>query len=188
MTSYRNLLLAFVAILLSACGGAPPKPDQGRDIEPAADATATPATEIQTEIETAEASNATAAPAALEAVEESAGETDTSSDPVDEEIVLAQSESATTTEDAPQWQFSEGQHFTMLTTAQGTSSSPDVIEIAEVFWYGCPHCFNFDPYLKKMGAKVTRRCTVHSLTGHVESDKSNSRAHFLYCRGVKQTG
>jgi thiol:disulfide interchange protein DsbA len=153
MTSYRNLLLASVAILFSACGGGP-ETDQGRDIEPAADATATPVTETQTEIETAEASNETAAPAALEAVEESAGETDTSSDPVDEEIVLAQSESATTTEDAPQWQFSEGQHFTMLTTAQGTSSSPDVIEIAEVFWYGCPHCFNFDPYLKKWAPKL----------------------------------
>ena len=42
----------------------------------------------------------------------------------------------------------------MLTTAQGTSSAPDVIEIAEVFWYGCPHCFNFDPYLKKWAPEL----------------------------------
>ena len=32
-----------------------------------------------------------------------------------------------------------------LTTAQGTSSPPDVVEVAEVFWYGCPHCYSFDP-------------------------------------------
>jgi len=42
----------------------------------------------------------------------------------------------------------------MLTTAQGTSSAPDVIEVAEVFWYGCPHCFNFDPYLEKWAPKL----------------------------------
>jgi len=35
----------------------------------------------------------------------------------------------------------------VLTTAQGTSSPPDKIETAEVFWYGCPHCFSFDPVL-----------------------------------------
>lgn len=25
----------------------------------------------------------------------------------------------------------------------------DKIEIVEVFWYGCPHCFDFEPYLEK---------------------------------------
>lgn len=47
------------------------------------------------------------------------------------------------------WKYKEGSHFSVLTTAQGTSSSPDKIEVAEVFWYGCPHCFNFDPYLSR---------------------------------------
>ena len=153
MTSYRNLLLAAVAILFSACGGGSDS-DQGRDTEPAAETATAPVTETQAEIETATDSNETSTPAALEAVEESAGETDTSSGPVDEEIVLAETESATDQEDAPQWKFSEGQHFTMLTTAQGTSSAPDVIEVAEVFWYGCPHCFNFDPYLTNWVPKL----------------------------------
>jgi len=153
MKSYRNLLLVFVAILFSACGGTS-EPDQGRDIEPAAETTTAPVTETQAVAETADDSIETATPAGLEAVEESAGETDSASNPVDEEIVLAQTESVTAQEDTPQWQFSEGQHFTMLTTAQGTSSAPDVIEVAEVFWYGCPHCFNFDPYLEKWAPKL----------------------------------
>jgi thiol:disulfide interchange protein DsbA len=152
MTRYRNLLLASVAILFSACGDGSGT-DQVRDIEPAEETTPTPVTEAA-QPEIAADSTETTAPAALEAVEESAGEADTSSSPVDEAIVLAQAESAVAQEDAPQWQFSEGQHFTMLTTAQGTSSAPDVIEVAEVFWYGCPHCFNFDPYLKKWAPEL----------------------------------
>ncbi len=152
MTRYRNLLLASVAILFSACGDGSGT-DQVRDIEPAEETTPTPVTEAA-QPEIAADSTETTAPAALEAVEESAGEAGTSSSPVDEAIVLAQAESAVAQEDAPQWQFSEGQHFTALTTAQGTSSAPDVIEVAEVFWYGCPHCFNFDPYLKKWAPEL----------------------------------
>jgi thiol:disulfide interchange protein DsbA len=149
MTSYRNLLLASVAIFFSACGGGS-ETDQALDIEPAAETATAPPTEAEIAADSTE----TVVPAVLEAVEESTGETDTTSSPADEAIVLAKTESPAALEDAPQWQFSEGQHFTMLTTAQGTSSAPDVIEVAEVFWYGCPHCFNFDPYLKKWAPEL----------------------------------
>lgn len=45
--------------------------------------------------------------------------------------------------------FAEGEHYTRLTPTQPTSSSPEQVEVAEVFWYGCPHCFTFDPYLRQ---------------------------------------
>jgi thiol:disulfide interchange protein DsbA len=44
--------------------------------------------------------------------------------------------------------FELGVHYLRLSPTQPTSSSPDKIEVAEVFWYGCPHCFNFDPLLE----------------------------------------
>jgi len=67
-----------------------------------------------------------------------------------DEIVLAKTESPDPESAAvKEWKFSEGKHFTVLTTAQGTSSPLAKIEVAEVFWYGCPHCFNFDPYVEK---------------------------------------
>ncbi|MGD8323905.1 MAG: thiol:disulfide interchange protein DsbA/DsbL [Gammaproteobacteria bacterium] len=44
-------------------------------------------------------------------------------------------------------EFELGTHYNRLTPAQPTSSGPQQIEVAEVFWYGCPHCYNFDPYL-----------------------------------------
>jgi len=51
---------------------------------------------------------------------------------------------------APQeWKYREGAHYQRFANAQGTSSSPDKIEVAEVFWYGCPHCYSFEPYLEK---------------------------------------
>jgi thiol:disulfide interchange protein DsbA len=44
--------------------------------------------------------------------------------------------------------FELGTHYNRLSPAQPTSSSPDEVEVAEIFWYGCPHCFAFDPYVK----------------------------------------
>jgi hypothetical protein len=68
MTSYRNLLLAFVVILFSACGG---ETDQSRAIERAAEAPAAAETETQPAVETANDAIDETAPAALEAIEES---------------------------------------------------------------------------------------------------------------------
>ena len=148
MTSYRFLLIAAVAVLLTACGGESGS-EQNIATEPAVDTATVDTAEIEADLEDATDSSETTVPPALEAVEESAGDTDDSADAEDEEIVLAVAEPAAAEQAAPKWQFSEGQHYTMLTTAQGTSSGPDVIEVAEVFWYGCPHCFNLDPYLEK---------------------------------------
>ena len=49
--------------------------------------------------------------------------------------------------------FQLGKHYDRLSPTQPTSSTPDKVEVAEVFWYGCPHCFAFDPYLKSWVAK-----------------------------------
>jgi protein dithiol oxidoreductase (disulfide-forming) len=40
-------------------------------------------------------------------------------------------------------------HYRRLSPTQPTSSSPTQVEVAEVFWYGCPHCFSFDPHLAR---------------------------------------
>jgi len=44
--------------------------------------------------------------------------------------------------------FELGTHYGRLTPTQPTSSGPDQIEVTEVFWYGCPHCYAFEPYLE----------------------------------------
>jgi thiol:disulfide interchange protein DsbA len=45
--------------------------------------------------------------------------------------------------------FEMGVHYLRLSPTQPTSSNPDQVEVCEIFWYGCPHCFNFDPLLEQ---------------------------------------
>ena len=42
--------------------------------------------------------------------------------------------------------YSEGTHYKKLPPQQ--TNSGDKIEVLEFFWYGCPHCYSFEPYLK----------------------------------------
>lgn len=44
-------------------------------------------------------------------------------------------------------EFIEGQHYQRLNQAVRTRD-PAKIEVVEVFWYGCPHCFHFEPLIK----------------------------------------
>lgn len=38
--------------------------------------------------------------------------------------------------------------YTNIIPAQPTQTE-DKIEVVEVFWYGCPHCYDFEPYVNK---------------------------------------
>ncbi len=78
----------------------------------------------------------------LEVVEESAAE----AEPADESIVLAVAESPA---EAREWQFKEGEHYVRMVPTQPTVGGADKIEVAEVFWYGCPHCYDIEPYINK---------------------------------------
>lgn len=44
--------------------------------------------------------------------------------------------------------FKEGESYSKLTKPIATQSG-DKIEVLEFFWYGCPHCFSFEPTLRK---------------------------------------
>ncbi len=71
-------------------------------------------------------------------------------------IVLAQAEAEKPAAAAakPSGRFKLGTHYERLSPTQPTSSSPDQIEVAEIFWYGCNHCYDFDPYIENwLGSK-----------------------------------
>jgi thiol:disulfide interchange protein DsbA len=121
-------------LLLAACGNDDTAP---------AETTETPVV-----VEEAPAANvaepAVEAPAedeVLEVVEESASD----AEPEEQAIILAQADVPAT---APrEWQFTENQHYYRLVPTQPTFGGADKIEVAEFFWYGCPHCFDFEPYI-----------------------------------------
>ncbi|MBZ2169234.1 MULTISPECIES: thiol:disulfide interchange protein DsbA/DsbL [Marinobacter] len=43
--------------------------------------------------------------------------------------------------------WEEGTHYETLTTPVRTATEGDV-EVAEIFWYGCPHCYSFKPLVE----------------------------------------
>jgi thiol:disulfide interchange protein DsbA len=124
---------------LSACGNA----DQAGD-----EIAATAGEQVQPETsQAADESQATEKPA-VAVTEDIAGVVETEGTDIKSsanEIVL---DSSAAPAGAVTWKYAEGDDFRRMTTAQGTSSAPDKIEVAEVFWYGCPHCYDFDPILE----------------------------------------
>lgn len=44
--------------------------------------------------------------------------------------------------------YTEGKEYLRLSKPQPTST-PDKIEVVELFWYGCPHCHDLEPYIEK---------------------------------------
>ena len=47
-------------------------------------------------------------------------------------------------EQSPKAVYKEGTHFAVLDNPVRTRN-PNKIEVTEVFWYGCGHCFKFEP-------------------------------------------
>lgn len=47
---------------------------------------------------------------------------------------------------APAASFEEGKHYIVLDTPVRTIT-PGKIEVTEVFWYGCSHCYHFEPLI-----------------------------------------
>jgi len=45
--------------------------------------------------------------------------------------------------------YDEGIEYHLITPPQPTQVSPGKVEVVEMFWYGCPHCFHFEPDVKK---------------------------------------
>ena len=82
--------------------------------------------------------------APIELVEESAAEQDEQTS--DQPILLAKAETPATNQN---WQFNDGQHFNRLVPTQPTVGGADKVEVAEFFWYGCAHCYTFEPYINR---------------------------------------
>ena len=125
----KNLILISIAFLaLAACSKE----------EPAPAVTEEPVVVEETVVEESPAQVVEATETETVVVEESAAEPEEG----EEAIILAQAETPTATRD---WQFSEGEHYKRLVPAQPTLGGADKIEVAEIFWYGCPHCYTFEP-------------------------------------------
>lgn len=50
---------------------------------------------------------------------------------------------------SPAEEFVVGQHYQEVKPAVATSTATDKVEVLELFWYGCPHCYAFEPQLQE---------------------------------------
>lgn len=158
MRPFRLALTALLATLVAACN--PAEPPAGANGEADDAAISAPAAAPEAEEVYAPATEAvedavdeeTAAPEAAEGqpVEESAGTDGNGAGSKD--IILATPGQPSAARES--WRFREGAHFRAFPTAQGTSSPAGKIEVAEIFWYGCPHCYNLEPLIKDWAAKL----------------------------------
>jgi len=132
-----TVLLALSACARHAPPAAPaPQPNAAAATRPSAStpAAAAPAPSARSEIEQATAS------------QESAGndaERDTKSDASLERIAGAGRASLP----AGKWQ--PGVNYDPLAPAQPTSVAPGKVEVMEIFWLACPHCYELEPYMRR---------------------------------------
>jgi thiol:disulfide interchange protein DsbA len=48
----------------------------------------------------------------------------------------------------PAGKWTPGTNYKVVAPAQPTNVGPGKVEVIEMFWYGCPHCFALDPVLE----------------------------------------
>lgn len=139
LSTLLPLCLLAGVIAAAGCSREEPAPVVEEDTpaieEPAAD---TAAGEADTE-ETEEA---------VEVVEESAAEPEADAG---DAIVLAQ---ASTPAPATAFKYKEGVNYYRLVPAQPTIGGTDKIEVAEFFWYGCPHCYDLEPIITEWASDL----------------------------------
>jgi len=132
----KNTILLSIALLaIAACG-------QEESAQPAVgepvvvdEAVIEETTETMEAVEEAEAT----------VVEESAAVPEAD----EQAIMLAQADTSAVTQE---WQFQEGKNYMRLVPTQPTVGGADKIEVAEFFYYLCPHCYTFEPMIKEWAA------------------------------------
>ncbi len=137
----NGALALLILIGLAACGSG--------DKEPEAAVEATPAEQAPAEEPAVTEEQAAADEGETQVVvEESAAEPEGDEQP----IMLARAD--TTAQPAQNWKFKEGQHYIRMVPSQPTMGGADKIEVAEFFWYGCPHCYSFEPTINAWAAEI----------------------------------
>jgi thiol:disulfide interchange protein DsbA len=141
----RPLLIA-VVLSLCACGKQPaaPPPQASAPVPSAAPPTsAAPAASNQTETEQARRSQETGAD---------------NDHPARSDVTLEQMARLPAGAQLPEGRWKAGTNYQPVVPAQSTSVAPGKVEVMEVFWLGCPHCFVLEPHmlewLKKKPAYV----------------------------------
>lgn len=141
-------------VLLAACGKKESAPSTAPTTPaPAAEQPAAPAAEGDA---TAPAEQAATDQAAIAAPAETVSEMDDTPAQTEQQASTTQPSlklGGPANTPATSAKFKEGQNYQKIVPAQPTSVAAGKVEVAEVFWYGCAHCFALDPAIESWRAK-----------------------------------
>lgn len=125
----RLLLCSILALGLAACGGK----DGGEPVSNNAPAASEPAPAAEAPA---------AAPATTTPIDgETVDDVTSSVSPI--AAAVAATTAAPSATLPAKWK--QGTHFAALPAAQPVSVAPGEVEVTEIFWYGCGHCFTLEP-------------------------------------------
>jgi len=130
--AWAGLAAAAIAALLAGCGGNSGAPS-------AAAPAAAPA---------APAAAASASSAAAANATPSAGESLDIRGDDKNETALERAVALPPAGTLPAGRWVAGQHYRPLSPAQPTNVAPGKVEVVEVFWYGCSHCYALEPFMQ----------------------------------------
>ena len=139
----RLLIVTLLSLGLAACGSQ----EAGEPAQATAPATG------QAAPQPAEPAPAPAATAAAPAAQASDGETVDDVTSSVSPIAAAVAASTPATAGALPSKWKSGKHFAPLPAAQPVSTGPGEVEVVEIFWYGCGHCFTLEPLIQNWEKK-----------------------------------
>lgn len=140
MKDFRSILVIGLLGLIVACGKAP----ESQAAAPASPATDTGVAAIAAPAAEPAAEVSPTAEAVAASVDETLEPAAQSPLPARDIVLPANNPPAA---QQTNWQYKEGDYYSTLSSAQGSSSPAGKIEVAEVFWYGCGHCYNLEPVI-----------------------------------------
>ncbi|MCC7410677.1 MAG: thiol:disulfide interchange protein DsbA/DsbL [Gammaproteobacteria bacterium] len=64
----------------------------------------------------------------------------------------------------------EGVNYERIDPPQTTQAADGKVEVVEVFWYGCPHCYDFEPFVSAWRARLPADVDFRRVPGVFRSD------------------
>ncbi|MEO0998107.1 MAG: DsbA family protein [Pseudomonadota bacterium] len=145
----RNIVIALAAVAVIGLGwlGYSATRTPAEPAGPVATDEAPSGADTQTAAEPATAETPAGEAGPAETVAEESDGTPDSGEAADHNLRLAAEGGAKQSADST-GRFKSGVHYRQLVPTQPKVTGTDKIEVVEVFWYGCGHCFSFDPHIK----------------------------------------
>ena len=92
-------------------------------------------------------------------------------------------------------EFVEGTDYTTISPRIETNVAEDKIEVIEFFWYGCPHCYTVEPYIKgwkmpedvelvRIPATFSERWIIHAKVYYVLESLDRLDLHEVFFNAI----